>query len=193
MNIGSYSYEEYIHLVKSFHGNPAPGLLIGGFIVDLALKNLPEGDFFDAICETSICLPDAVQLLTPCTIGNGWLTVFDSGRFAVTLYEKHGGKGVRVYLDTAKLEKWSEIKNWYFKLKTKKEQNHQLLMDQIKEAGHQLLSIKQVCVVPENVRRKKMGRIAICPGCNESYPVRDGDRCRCCQGDSPYIEVSSRD
>jgi formylmethanofuran dehydrogenase subunit E len=101
MKIGSYSYDEYVHLVKSFHGSLAPGLVIGGFIVDLALKNLPEGEFFDAICETSVCLPDAVQLLTPCTIGNGWMKIFDTGRFAVTLYEKESGEGVRVYLETS--------------------------------------------------------------------------------------------
>jgi len=45
MNICTYSYEEYLHLVKSFHGNLAPGLIIGGFMVDLAMKNLPEGEF----------------------------------------------------------------------------------------------------------------------------------------------------
>ncbi len=38
MNIGSYSVEDYMHLVKSFHGNIAPGLIIGGFMVDLAMK-----------------------------------------------------------------------------------------------------------------------------------------------------------
>ncbi len=44
-------------------------------MVDLALKNLPKGEFFDALCETPACLPDAVQLLTPCTVSNGWLKV----------------------------------------------------------------------------------------------------------------------
>ena len=89
MNICTYSYEEYLHLVKSFHGNLAPGLLIGGFMVDLAMKHLPEGEFFDAVCETPVCLPDAVQILTPCTIGNGWLSIVPFGKFAVTLYEKY--------------------------------------------------------------------------------------------------------
>ena len=55
--------------------------------MDTALKNLPKGEFFDAICETAVCLPDAVQLLTPCTIGNGCMKIFDTGRVAVTLYE----------------------------------------------------------------------------------------------------------
>ena len=190
MNIGSYSYEEYVHVVESFHGSLAPGLLIGGFIVDLALKNLPQGEFFDAICETEVCLPDAVQLLTPCTIGNGWLRVLDFGRFAVTLYEKTSGEGVRVYLDMEKLKAWDEVNSWYWKLKKKREQNYQLLLSQIKEAGYGMLSVHRVRVEPEKLRRKKLGAAAVCPGCGESYPIRHGDRCKACQGESPYVEIN---
>jgi formylmethanofuran dehydrogenase subunit E len=191
MKIGTYSYEEYIHLVKSFHGSLAPGLVIGGFIVDLALKNLPEGEFFNAICETPICLPDSVQLLTPCTVGNGWLMVFNFGRFAVTLYEKTSGNGIRVYLDMLKLEKWPEVNGWFLKLKTKEEHDSQLLIDQIKEAGHGMLSMQRVCVEPERLRRRKMGPVAACPACGEAYPIKDGDECRSCQGESPYKEMKT--
>jgi formylmethanofuran dehydrogenase subunit E len=187
MNIGTYSYEEYVHLVKSFHGSLAPGLVIGGFMVDLALKNLPDGEFFDAICETPVCLPDAVQLLTPCTLGNGWLAVLDFGRFAVTLYDKAGGQGIRVYLDMEKLESWQEVKSWYMKLKKKREQDFDLLMSQIKEAGHGMLSMQTVFVEPKKLQRPKLGAVAVCPACGEAYPVRDGSRCRACAGDSPYL------
>lgn len=191
MNICTYSYEEYLHLVKSFHGNLAPGLVIGGFIVDLALKHLPEGEFFDAICETSFCLPDAVQILTPCTVGNGWLTILDFGRFAVTMYEKKIGQGARVYLDTDKLEHWSEVRDWYLKRKKKHEQNSELLFSQIKEAGHGLLSVQRVRVEPEKIRRSKMGAVALCPICGEAYPAKDGERCRNCGGESPFIEIAA--
>lgn len=191
MNICTYSYEEYLHLVKSFHGTLAPGLLIGGFMVNLAMKHLPEGEFFDAICETPVCLPDAVQILTPCTIGNGWLSVVPYGKFAVTLYEKYTGKGVRVYLDMNKLGQWPEIHDWYLKIKKKQDQDADALFGQIREAGHGLLSIQQVQVEPEKVRRKKMGPVAVCPACNEAYPTRDGDKCRSCQGDTPYSDMVS--
>lgn len=188
MNICTYSYEEYLHLVKSFHGTLAPGLLIGGFIVDLAMKHLPEGECFNAVCETPVCLPDAVQILTPCTIGNGWLSIVNFGRFAVTLYEKYSGKGVRVYLDTKKLENWPEVRDWYLK---KNEQNPDRLLAQIKEVGHGLLSIQRVQVAPEKVRRKKMGPVSVCPVCGEAYPLRDGDTCLSCQGETPYACVVS--
>ena len=191
MNICTYSYEEYLHLVKSFHGNLAPGLIIGGFMVDLAMKNLPEGEFFDAISETPVCLPDAVQILTPCTIGNGWLSIAPFGRFAVTLYEKYSGRGVRVYLDTKKLEAWPEIRDWYLKKKKKNEQSPDVLLAQIKEAGHKLLSVQKVQVEPEKVRRKKMGPVGICPVCGEAYPSKHGEKCLNCQGETPYSEIST--
>jgi formylmethanofuran dehydrogenase subunit E len=189
MDICAYSYEEYLHMVKSFHGHLAPGLVIGGFMVDLAMKNLPAGEFFDAISETPVCLPDAVQILTPCTFGNGWLSVVNFGRFAVTLYEKYSGKGVRVFLDTEKMNKWPEVRDWYFKKKKKNEQNKELLLAQITEAGYGLLSVQSVQVTPEKVRRKKLGPVGICPVCGEAYPINDGDKCRNCQGDTPYTDV----
>ena len=160
MQIGSYSYEEYLHAVKSFHGNLAPGLVIGGFIVDLALKNLPPGQFFDVICETSACLPDAVQLLMPCTIGNGWLKIIDMGRFAITLFEKEEGEGIRVYLDPPKLNACPEFHAWYFKLKPKKEQNFDELMNEIKTAGADVLSMQRVKVKLEYTIKRKLGKTA---------------------------------
>ena len=191
MNICQYSYEEYLNMVKSFHGNLAPGLVIGGFMVDLAMKNLPEGEFFDAICETPVCLPDAVQLLTPCTIGNGWLSIIPFGRFAITFYEKYTGAGVRVFLDMEKLNQWPEVRDWYLKKKKKSEQDKDLLFAQIKEAGHALLGVQKVQVDPEKVRRKKTGPVGFCPVCGEAYPLRDGDSCRNCQGETPYSSVTA--
>ncbi|HRX46082.1 MAG TPA: formylmethanofuran dehydrogenase subunit E family protein [Spirochaetota bacterium] len=190
MKIGTYSYEEFVQVVKSFHGTLAPGLLIGGFMVDLALKNVPEGEFFDSICETQVCLPDAVQLLTPCTTGNAWMKVFDFGKFAVTLYEKYSGEGVRVYLDVDKLKNWPEVNSWFFKLKPKKEQDSDLLMSQIKEAGHSILSMQRVKVEPEKLTREKAGPSSLCPVCGEAYPAKHGDKCRNCAGGSPYVSIN---
>lgn len=193
MNICTYSYEEYLQLVKSFHGSLAPGLLIGGFMIDLAMKHLPPGEFFDAVCETSSCLPDAIQILTPCTTGNGWLSVVDFGKFAVTLYEKYSGAGIRVYLDIDKLNQWSEVHDWYLKKKKKAEQDSELLLAQIKQAGHGLLSIQHVQVDIDKVRRKKMKEVNICPVCGEAYPLAHGETCLGCRGDSPYVEAVSID
>jgi formylmethanofuran dehydrogenase subunit E len=188
MKIGRYSFEEYIENVKSFHGSVAPGMIIGGFMVDLAQESLPEGEFFDVICETWSCLPDSVQLLTPCTIGNGWMRILDLGRYAMTFYEKYGGEGVRVYLDPTKVEEWPEIKSWFFRLKPKREQDMQLLLRQIQKAGKGIFSIQRVRVKPDMITKESKGSIVICSRCNEAYPARDGNICRACQGESPYLQ-----
>ena len=188
MNICNYTLEEYLEVIKSFHGSVAPGMIIGGFMVDLARNNTPDGEFFDAICETPSCLPDAIQLLTPCTVGNGWLKVVNLGRFALILYEKYSGKGVRVFLDSAKVKAWPEIKSWFFKLRPKMEQDSQLLFEQIKEAGSGICSLQSVTVRPQFLKKRSKGNIAVCPLCKEAYPARDGDICLGCRGDAPYLE-----
>ena len=182
-----FDIENYLHVVRSFHGYSAPGVIIGGFMVNLAKRNLPEGTLFNAICETTVCLPDAIQLLTPCTVGNGWVRIINLGRFALSLYDKDQGNGFRVFLDPAKLEKRPEIKSWFFKLKPKAEQNMELLMAQIKEAGETLCGIDPIWVRPELLKKEKRGEIVICPSCKEAYPAKDGKVCRGCQGQSPYI------
>ncbi len=168
MNIETYAYEEYVQLVTSFHGNLAPGLLFGGFIVDL-VKRTCRKENFSMPSANSHRLPDAVQLLTPCTIGNGRLKILDFGRFAVMLYEKNAGAGVRVNLRRWQARSLVRNRSWFFKLKPK-EQDFGLLMLQIKEAGHRLLSIQRVRVDPEKLRRPALGSVDICPECGE--PIR---------------------
>jgi formylmethanofuran dehydrogenase subunit E len=193
MNICSYTYDKYIEQVQSLHGFNAPGVVIGGFMVDLAYQHLPEEGLFNAVCETAKCLPDAIQILTPCTVGNGWLTVFNIGRYALTLYEKSSGEGIRVFLDPAKIEAWSEIKNWLFKLKPKKEQDLELLMGQIKAAGARMCGIQHVKVALRLLEKRHRGDIVQCPRCNEAYPGADGVICLGCQGEYPYIVSEIQD
>jgi len=191
--VGRYSFDEYVDLAKSFHGYAAPGLIMGGFMVDLALSRLPEGILFDAVSETVQCLPDAVQLLTPCTVGNGWLKVFNLGRFALTLYDKYKGDGVRVYLDPAQLEDWSEIKTWLFKLRPKKEQDSERLRVQLREAGRTLYGVQSVKIQPHLLKKRGKGSITRCVLCGEAYPQRDGPVCRGCRGEGPYVIHPSGD
>lgn len=171
---------------RKFHGYPAPGLIIGGYMVELARSSLPEGVLFDALSETVQCLPDAVQMLTPCTVGNGWLRIRNFGIFAVTLFDKHGGEGVRVHLDVDKLEPWPEIRAWMLKEKTKAEQDSEKLQREIREAAASILTLRQVRMRPEVLRHKSKGRVAPCPLCGDWHPTAFGGICRSCQGESPY-------
>jgi formylmethanofuran dehydrogenase subunit E len=65
MNICTYSYEEYIHLVKSFHGTLCARPANRGLSLIWSMKNLPEGEFLTlSVKHRSVC-PIAVQILTP--------------------------------------------------------------------------------------------------------------------------------
>lgn len=188
MNICSYTFEEYVERVRVFHGFSAPGVLIGGFMVDLAYRHLPADGLFDAISETPKCLPDAIQLLTPCTIGNGWLTIVNVGRFALTLYEKTTGQGVRVFIDVEKVGMWLPIKNRYFKFVPKKQEDAEVLTNTIREAGVAILGVRSVMVPQMIMDKRRRGKFAVCSRCEEGYPAADGLICRACQGELIYIE-----
>mgnify|MGYP006293041077 FL=1 len=190
VTIGEYTFDEYIELATRFHGYAAPGLIVGGFMVEQAKTRIPEGVLYDAISETSWCLPDAVQMLTPCKIGNGWLKVFNLGVYAVSLYDKFSGKGVRVYLDVSKLVPWPEIKAWYMKLKPKREQDSELLREQLRDAGIQICSMEDIRVHDRHLKKRSKGKLGVCSLCSEAYPLKYGGICRSCQGESPYIERS---
>jgi len=189
--IGPYSFEQYLKMVEEFHGRVAPGMVTGGFMIDLARRNLPEGAFFDAISETTSCLPDTIQLLTPCTIGNGWLRVIDTGRFALTLFEKYGGAGVRVSLDVEKLEGWPEIKAWFLKLTPKSEQDTERLLEELQEAGSDLYRVEHVRVGPGYLGKQKKKHIRLCARCREPFRSDTEDICPFCTGERAYLSSAN--
>jgi formylmethanofuran dehydrogenase subunit E len=188
MKIGKYEAAEFLKIAKEFHGYDMPGLIVGGFMVDLALKNLPDGEFFNVLCETSQCLADAVQLLTPCTTGNGWLKTAYTSRFAIIFYNKYTGDGARVFIDPQKLDKWKEIKVWYLKEKDKKEQDTKKIMEQLMEAGSEYMSVMKVKVDDKYLAKGKkiFEPVTACPSCKEYYLQKCGDKCPACSGNAPY-------
>ena len=188
-----YSYEQSLELIRGFHGHTAPGLVIGVKMMDLAMEHMEPDVLFDVVCETRSCLPDAVQMLTLCTVGNGWLKIKDLGRFAINLYNKFEGDGVRVFLDSEKIKQWSEFYNWFYKIKPKKDQDFDLLMHEIRTAGERVLSAKKIQIRPEYLVKHSKGKISTCPECGEAYPKSQGEICKGCQGGAPYqtIDIST--
>lgn len=192
MNIGNHTFEEFKTMAERFHGYAAPGLLLGGYMVALAQRHLPEGTLFEAISETRKCLPDAVQLLSLCSMGNNWVKVRDMGRYAVTLYDKYTGRGVRVSVDVKKLEAWPEYYDWLMKRKPKNEQNEAELLHEIEEAGDSICRMEEVTVHSNLLGHTHTGAVGICPVCGEGYPLKDGPICRGCQGER-YYSASAAD
>lgn len=192
--VGGYSFDDYLRLISNFHSYPAPGLIVGGYMVEMAKRHMPPKVLFDAISEAASCLPDAIQLLTPCTVGNGWLKIVNLDRYALSLFDKYTGEGVRVFLDPAKLEAFPQIRDWYLKRKTKKEQDSDALRAEMRAAGEAVLTLTPVQVASKYVGKSSKGPISICPLCHEAYPKAHGGICKGCQGQDPYeaVAVESR-
>ncbi|MDD3826206.1 MAG: FmdE family protein [Anaerolineae bacterium] len=182
-----FTVDEYIDALTEFHGNFGPGLLIGGFMVDAAARRMTEYEYLDAICESTSCLPDAIQLLTPCTVGNGWLKIVDTGRFALTLYDKKSGNGIRVSMDVSKLDGYPEIRNWFMRLVSKHEQDNDALLEEIRRAGREIFAIQTVTVSPALLGKHTPPPIALCASCGEAYPQNGSTVCPACQGMDIYV------
>lgn len=95
-----------------------------------------KGILYDAVSETVQCLPDAIQLLTPCTVGNGWLKVYHFGIYALSLYDKYTGEGTRVRLNVEALDAYPHVRAWFLKEKPKREQEPELLREEIRHGRH---------------------------------------------------------
>ena len=178
------SLEEFFERVRAFHGRVAPGVAMGGFMVELAWRAIPVGALCDAIAETRACLPDAIQLLTPCTVGNGWLRVIDTGRLALVVYDKHSGEGVRVALDPARLAEWPMLRDWAMKRTPKSERDEDRILKDIVAAGFSLYRVEPARV--DRSRLTKKDRIFVCPDCGESFRGVAPGRCGYCSGEFPF-------
>lgn len=189
MDIGRYTFAEFKQKAADFHGYPAPGLLLGGYMVEMARRNLPEGTLFEALVESRKCLPDAVQLLTLCSTGNNWMKVLNLGRYALSLYDKYTGAGFRVHVDPEKIRAYPELRAWFLKLKPKKDQDTDELLREIETAGDTVCTVMPVRISPRFLGHGHSGGIAVCPRCNEAFPSSDGLICRGCQGETPYARL----
>lgn len=177
--------EDLVEDIRKFHGHIAPGLVIGGFMVDWALELLGDIPKIGAIVETCRCLPDAIQVFTPCTYGNGRMKILDWDKFAFSLYDKKDLKGFRVWLDLEKARAFPNIYNWYMRLVPKKDLPLEILLKTIMEAQRLILSSCRVHIIAF-YDEKKRGLIRVCPSCGEAYLAEHGNSCLSCQGKGYY-------
>jgi|WetSurMetagenome_2_1015567.scaffolds.fasta_scaffold76591_1 formylmethanofuran dehydrogenase subunit E len=184
----------YLTRCAEFHTSPAPGLLIGAFMVDYALELLDAvpGEKLFAVCETPKCLPDAPQVIAHITTGNGRLKVLAIGRFAITLNrvsENPTADAFRVYVDLEKIKQYPVIDKWF---SNSPEFNKHTMGVALQEAifrnGRNLLSYERVRVP---VKFKESWKPVTCPSCGETVPdymVVDG-KCGACGPMKYYVKI----
>jgi formylmethanofuran dehydrogenase subunit E len=184
---------QYVRDCVSFHGFAPPGLLVGVFMVDLALEKLgakPDEKLY-AVAETSKCAPDAVQVITHATVGNKQLRIIESGRFSITLNRHSLGteaEGIRVYVDADKIKAYPVLSQWFANDPASKKTDKAAIYDEILRGGRNILSWEPVRV---KVTQKRKWEAERCPVCGEMVPdylLKNGTCVNC--GATGYYEKS---
>ena len=188
--------KEYIRQCVAFHTSPAPGVLIGAFMVEYALELLGAGpgEKLYGVCETPKCAPDALQVIAHCTTGNNRLRVIPIGKFAITLNaatQEPKADAVRVYVDSGKLKRYPVIDCWYANSPAfVKATMSGTLQQEIFRAGRDILSSERVRI-PVEGKRKWVP--VTCPCCGDSIPdyLFENDRCGGCGPLRYYEKIDS--
>jgi formylmethanofuran dehydrogenase subunit E len=153
--------------------------------LDVFLEDIVRFHGFVSPVETYHCLPDAVQIFTPCTIGNGWLKIMDWDKFALTLYDKKKWGGYRVWFDLQKARFFPKIYDWYMQRVPKEDLPLDTLIEEILRARRSVLSYCAVRITG-HFQGKGKKNIEICSGCGEAYSASQGAQCATCQGKGYY-------
>lgn len=94
------SFEEYL-LLAGDGGHPRPGIILGIRMAmlglrEIALENADDHHDLIVFVETDRCLPDAVELVTGCRLGNRRLKFQDMGKMAATFLNTATNHSIRV-------------------------------------------------------------------------------------------------
>ena len=187
--------QQMIGRCADFHSFPAPGLVMGVFMVDWAMEELhaTPGEKLFAVAETKKCLPDALQVIAHCTVGNNRLRVLNAGRFAIAMNRPStdkASKGVRVAVDAAQLEAFPTLRAWFMHDRTfDRKTMTDVLFDEILDGGRRYLSLERVLV---SFDPRKEWSAGWCGSCGEPVPdtLLRGGVCAAC-GDQRYYEPLS--
>ena len=177
--------DSFLLALEHFHGNQTPGLILGAIMVDWAFELLGIDSDPKAVVENRSFLPDAVQILTPCTLGNGRLVALDWNKMALSLFDRRRTAGYRVWLDLKKTRAIASIYAWQMNLPLPPRVSSGNVISDLLMAGRAVLSYRAVPITRVFIS-PRISDMLVCPRCDEAYPASHGKRCKACQGDSYY-------
>jgi formylmethanofuran dehydrogenase subunit E len=164
---------QFIDTSTEYHGFPAPGVILGAYMIDLALERLdakPEDRLF-AIAETHKCLSDSIGILTGCTPGSSKFLLFDTGRLSLAIGKDDGtgiAKGVRTFVAHEKTAGYPALQAWYFNDPAGAKNNLPALLEDLLKAGRSIISWELVEMpIP---KKDDSWKPAYCKKCGEMLP-----------------------
>lgn len=176
----------FVEKAKEFHGHTCPFVVLGLRASEIALERLrlaragekeTIGEEILAIVECNNCFTDGVQVATGCTLGNNSLIYLDTGKNAVTIVRRGDWRGVRVYVDSEKLEKYfkKEATDLFEKVVIKREgtaEDSERLSRLWTEIGRRMMNIPESEFKIEELKVKEIERAPIfetikCEKCGE--------------------------
>lgn len=195
--------EEFMQQVEklyAFHTKRAPGIPIAAQMVYLALEKLGDAKKICAVAETQVCLSDSIQVLTGCTLGNKYLISHNEiGRYALTLYDRKNGNGIRVYVDLAKIdpEKMPETSLFFRRKRPKhlltdmvaRKASADKVVQEFLDNNRDIFSWQAVHVADH--QKPPVFPANICEKCNESFLTEDSSAtvCKACSGEIAYYTI----
>ena len=194
---------KWYEIACAFHTKRAPGLAIGVAMVDLCRTRLgPVKEKLNAISESPACLCDVIQLMTGCTMGNRYVKAYgELGRFALTLYDRADGRGVRACIDLDKISATETPELHKFFLRQRSEavkaggeerlKSGELVVKEFLKVRDQIIALQDVYI--EKFGKSEMLPAALCKTCHESF-LRQGseENCANCRGELKYYRLASK-
>ncbi|GAB1353486.1 hypothetical protein MASR1M12_22220 [Erysipelotrichia bacterium] len=186
-------YEKAVY----FHKKRVPGLLIAAVMIDVCRNELGEvKDRLNAICESVSCLTDVIMLMTGCTVGNRYLTIYgDIGRFALTLFDRADGRGVRAFIDLDRIspDETPELYRFFYRTRSAEvKAGGEARLKSGEQVIKEFLTVRDKVVGLQNVQVERFGKhdkpgASRCPQCGESFLQKNGKTsCSICSGEFSY-------
>lgn len=187
----------------NFHHKRAPGLLIAAAMIDICRTGLGEvKDRVNAISESVSCLCDVIQIMTDCTVGNRYLTIHgDLGRFALTLYDRADGRGIRAFigLDSISEEETPELYRFFHRTRSPEVKaggiarlrSGEQVVEEFMKVKDRVIGTQKVFV--ENFAKPTKPSAARCVSCHESF-LQTGSTAECsmCNGKLQYYRIQNQ-
>ncbi len=175
-------YQTLLEKAQDLHGEFCPGIVLGTRMCMIAMEQLrmdtrKDNENLVVYVEIDRCLPDAIQAVTGCSLGNRRLKYSDYGKFIATFVDISSGRAVRVSALDDKLNSsqgfWTWLENIMISTKpgnlTPQKEEIEFaaqLMEEI-PLGDLLLMEEIHFEVPENDIPGFIEHVAVCSVCGE--------------------------